>query len=154
MSDDVFDKVGWRKPPSKPTPKPGEPSPPPEEDDERSGGAWRNQRKMHLLAFVLEKENGNAPGILYGALIGAPYHDPSRGIQFIFEGHHCRGWDDWVSGTFKVSILGGNLEPIRNQLIAGIRAIIREGGAENDSAGAPTVIDGVIVEPWTPPAKA
>lgn len=132
---------------------------PPEDDHEdvamRTSGAWRNSTKMPLLAVVLEFANGNAPSVLYGSIVGSPYLDPSRGIQFIFEGLHCKGWDDWADGLFKVSIHGGNLEVVRNRLIAGLRAVIREQSEENEDLNKlKTQVDKILVEPWEAPPAA
>jgi hypothetical protein len=116
------------------------------DDDEDCGlgkGAAFNGKHM-TLALILKYENRIAPSAGYGTLVGYPFHDPSHGIQFIFEGVHCWGWDKWEAGFFKVSIFGHELENLQHRLCCGIKQRITEGIAG---------VRKIEVKPWTPPEE-
>ena len=120
--------------------------PPPDDDDEDCGlgkGAAFNGKHM-TLAVILKYQNRIAPSSGYGTMQGFPFHDPSHGVQFIFEGIHCWGWDKREAGFFKVSIFGHELEYLQHRLCCGIKQRITEGNAG---------VRKIEVTPWTPPEE-
>ena len=104
------------------------PDPPPVAEDsyEEPSGDGRSA-KHATFAVILEYANRNAASVGYGSMTGYPYHDPSRGIQFVFEGVHCDGWGDWGSRQVPGVDPGTNLGGLRDRLCAGKRELIREG---------------------------
>lgn len=95
-------------------------------------------------SVIIEYENGNSFAVGYGNIVGWPFYDPSKGIQFVFEGFHPNRWGNWESGTFIVSLIGGDLRHIRDRLVGSKRHLVRINGA--------TVTE-VKVEKWVPPEE-
>lgn len=73
-------------------------------------GREEDHHKQALFSLRLEYTTRESKGVLYGSLLGAPYYDPSHGVQMVFEGAHVHGWGNWEYGVWLVSITGCNLE--------------------------------------------
>lgn len=85
------------------------------------------------LSLSLEQENGDAPSILYGSLLGGPLFSPSHGIQMVIEAAHPKAWSAWKLGHWQVSIYGSNLKGIADHIKAGKQVYIRVGDNDADA---------------------
>src|SRR5947209_4814483 len=90
-------------------------------------GREDSHHKHPLFAVRLEFEDGNVESVMYGTLIGSPYFNPSKGIQFVFEAAKPLAWDKWRLGKWTVSIVGNNLKDIFNHLCESKEVFVKVG---------------------------
>lgn len=87
----------------------------PDQNPQNDGREKAHTRHPRVCLRIV-KANGDAPSVLYGALLGGPYYNPTHGIQMLFEGAHAVGWGEWLYGYWLVSIRGPNLQDVHNHL--------------------------------------
>lgn len=90
-------------------------------------GREQAPEKYPTFSLRLERESRNGNALLYGTLLGV-YHEPSNGIQILFEGAHCAGWGSWRFGVWLVSLTGANLEKAYHYLCESKLEFVQEGG--------------------------
>lgn len=79
-------------------------------------GRTSSHGKHPEFSLNVVKENRDEVGVLYGLMVSAPYFNPSKGIQWVFEGWYIEEWDKPQDGVFLVTITGHNLQDISNHL--------------------------------------
>jgi hypothetical protein len=88
-----------------------------------------------------ERANGDGCGMIYGALLGLPYWNPSKDIQLVFEGAYQEKWRQPEFGVWLVSIEGGNLESVWRHLCVIKETFVREKDEDGETRT-------ITVEPW------
>ncbi|CAN5446982.1 hypothetical protein BH10PLA2_BH10PLA2_08350 [soil metagenome] len=98
-------------------------------NEDKKGMDGRSERRNpHPISGVrLEFENKNGSTVLYGTLLGGPYYNPSKGVQFLFEGAYTDTWDGWKYGVWKVSIEGPGLTNVWHDLSVSKEEFVKAG---------------------------
>jgi hypothetical protein len=102
------------------------------------GGEAKRERHP-TMTLRLADAKGNQSGVLYGQLLGGPFYDPSRGIQFVFEGAYSDRWGEWQWAVWEATITGSNLTPILWGLCEGKQSCVKLGDNDAEERERPHV---------------
>lgn len=109
------------------------------------GGELKRERHPTMTLRLVD-EKGNQTGVLYGQLLGGPFYDPSRGVQFVFEGAYAQKWGDWRWGVWEASISGSNLTPLVWGICEGKQSCVSLGENEAEEREKPHVTGIEVVQ--------